>query len=425
MKAIRILGAVLAVGLAGFSALADDGNYQNFIVGERAQGMGGAVAASAGSLDACFFNPAGLGRTKDNTLSVSANLYGFQEYKADNGLSIGENMERNSFVGIPAAVAGISKLEKGAWALSAFIPDRRSFNEIVAYLDKGHFYNFSEDDQTIWVGPSYGYPYSDKLMLGASLFGVYRTYSRVENMLWGANSYSYSDDLKYDNLGVLAMVGAQYQLQPDWALGLVIQSPSLNVLGSGRFSATQIHPSYGSTGYYGEDLDTENTIPAKVTAGVAWQKPKDRGIALDVTYHFETDFDLVSGYLNGYGIPGANDFLHLERDAVIDINLGGEYYYQGQYPIRAGFFTSRSSAQDVDPARIATDFRQPQIDKYGITASVGRETKNMAANVGLIYLFGSGDAYGWKLDAEGNAVSSIVDADEQHLYVFLNTSFYF
>ncbi|MEI6810039.1 MAG: hypothetical protein WCN95_15080, partial [bacterium] len=230
MKSIRILGAVFGLCLIGVSAvLADDGNYQNFIIGERAQGMGGAGGSFASSLDACFYNPAGLARVKDNTLSVSANLYGFQKYEATDGLAPGEDLKRNAFVSIPAAVAGISKLEgKGAWAISAFIPERRSFNELVAFLDKKHFYNFSEDDQTLWVGPSFGYPGSDKLLLGASVFGVYRSYSRVESMSWGDINYSYSADLKYDSLGLLAVVGAQYKVDENWNAGLVVQTPSYN-----------------------------------------------------------------------------------------------------------------------------------------------------------------------------------------------------
>ncbi|MEI6218487.1 MAG: hypothetical protein WCP86_06280 [bacterium] len=427
MRSTVTFSAVIGVWLIGISiAIADDGNYQNFIIGERAQGMGGAVGAFASSLDACFFNPAGLARVKDSTLSVSANLYGFQKYEAANGLAPGEDLKRNSFVGIPAAVSGISKLEgKGAWAISAFIPDRRSFNEIAAFVSKKHFYNFSEDDQTIWVGPSFGYPCSDKLFLGASLFGVYRTYSRVENMSWGDVNYSYSDDLKYDSFGMLAVLGAQYALGGNWSAGFVLQTPSRGIAGSGTFSATQVSLFSGSTALYGEGLQTGDYVPMKVSASVGWQKPMDRAVGFEVTYHGSGDFDLVSGDLQGAGVTGGYDALHVTRKAVVDINLGGEYYYNGIYPLRLGFFTSQSSALDADPTRSMAESRIPQIDKYGITGSLGKETKNMAVNVGLIYLMGSGDAYGWVIDARGQVDAARVDAKERQLYMFLSTSFFF
>lgn len=423
MRSWLILGVVTGICAAGITnAVADDGNYQNFIIGERAQGMGGAVSAFATSLDACFFNPAGLGRVKDNTLSVSANLYGFQKYDADSGLSVGEDLKRNSFVGIPAAVAGISKLEgKGALALSAFIPDRRSFNELVAFLESKHFYNFSEDDQTMWIGPSFGCPWSDKLLLGASVFGVYRTYSRIESMSWGDINYSYSDDLKYDAFGLLAVFGAQYMINDNLSAGIVLQTPSWDLAGSGTFSASAISSAAGSAALYGEGLETGNCIPMKITTGIGWQKPMDRALSLDITYHFSGSYNLVSGNLKGSGITGSSDALHLTREAVLDVNIGGEYYFRGTYPLRLGFFTNRSSAPDVSPAAAPTEYRIPKIDKYGITGSIGRETKNMGMNVGLIYVFGSGDAYGY----QGEMATARVNASEQQLYMFLSTSLYF
>ena len=408
------------------ATLADDGNYQNFIIGERAQGMGGAVGATASGLDACYYNPAGLARVQDDTLSVSANLYGFQKFRATSGLAVGEDLKRNSFVSIPAAVSGISKLAgEGALAFSAFIPDRSSYNEISTYLDKQHFYDFSEDDQTLWIGPSFGYPYSDKLLIGASVFGLYRTYSRVENVSWGDIDYSSSDDLKYNSFGLLAVLGAQYKLDPEWNLGLVLQSPSWNLTGNGTYSATAVSSVLGSAGYFGDNLNTGSSIPAKVTASIGWAKPKDRAFGLDITYHFPSSFNVVSGDLTGVGTTNISASSHLAREAVVDVNLGGEYYLQRMYPLRLGFFTSRSSAPDVDPTRPDTEYRIPQLNKYGFTASVGRETKNMATNIGLIYLFGSGDAYGWILNDQGSVVPARVDAKEQQLYMFLSTSFYF
>jgi long-chain fatty acid transport protein len=421
------LGAVLGCCLLGGTpAWADDGNYQNFIIGERAQGMGGAVGATASALDACFFNPAGLARVQHDTLSISANLYGFQKYRAENALAVGEDLKRNSFVSIPAAVTGILKTEgPGVWAFSAFIPDQSTYNEITTYLDKKHFYAFSENDQTLWVGPSFGYPFSDQFLVGASVFGVYRSFNRMENVSWGDINYAFSDDLKYNSFGLLAVLGAQYKLDPEWNLGLTLQSPAANLMGSGTFSATEVSPETGSAALFGDNLKTGNALPAKVTASVGWEKPKDRAVGLDLTYHFPCSYDVVSGALTGVNTPSTSDSSRLTRASVVDVNVGGEYYLHSMYPVRLGFFTSHSSAPDVNPTGPSTDYRIPQIDKYGFTASVGRETKNMATNFGLIYLFGSGDAYGWQLNDQGTVVPASVEAKEQHLYLFLSTSFYF
>ncbi len=393
----------MAACLRGATAvLADDANYQNFIIGERAQGMGGASGALATSLDACYFNPAGLGRVKDNRLSVSANLYGFQKYRAENGLTLGEDMKRNSFVGIPGAVAGVSKLEgEGARAFSAFIPDRRSFNEIAAFVDKRNFYTFSEEDQTLWVGPSFGYPCTDQLLLGAPAFVVYRTFSHMQNVAWGDVDYSYSNDLKYDSHGLVAILGAQYKVDQDWNLGLVLQAPSWRLAGRDTYAATMVSPSSGSAGLYGDDLTTGNYSPPKVTASVGWEKPKDRAVGLDLTYHFAGNYNVLSGDLTGSGVPDTSNLLHLKREAVLDLNLGGEYYVRGKYSVRLGFYTSHSTAPDVDASRPSSEYQMTKTTSTASRPAWGARPRTWSTMWGCSISSGRGAIVGRSLTAPG------------------------
>jgi len=75
MKSTRLINKALwATGcvLMTLPALrADDSNYQRYMVGDRAAGMGGAVVSIADGVDAAYYNPAGLGNIKANTLSIS------------------------------------------------------------------------------------------------------------------------------------------------------------------------------------------------------------------------------------------------------------------------------------------------------------------------------------------------------------------
>src|ERR1035437_870784 len=106
----RMVVWMLAVGLVMASAAwATDSRYQTYIVGDRAAGMGGAVVSIADSVDACYYNPAGLTQVKSSTVSLSANLYGFQLYHVENGLLPGENVQGDSFVTIPSTMGGIWK----------------------------------------------------------------------------------------------------------------------------------------------------------------------------------------------------------------------------------------------------------------------------------------------------------------------------
>ena len=118
-----------ALMLLAATAWATDSKYQTYIVGDRAAGMGGAVVSIADSVDACYYNPAGLTQVKSSTVSLSANLYGFQLYHIENGLFPGENVQGNSFVTIPSTMGGIWKYGPDlSLAFSALVPDRSSLN---------------------------------------------------------------------------------------------------------------------------------------------------------------------------------------------------------------------------------------------------------------------------------------------------------
>ena len=85
-------------------------------------------------------------------------------------------------------------------------------------------------------------------------------------------------------------------------------------------------------------------------------------------------------------------------------------------------FTSLSSAPDLDPE----DASSPsQIDLYGATASVGSSGENVVLNCGLSYVWGSGDAYGTRLDDSGTLETVVTDTTESGLYAFASTTYRF
>jgi len=154
--------------------------------------------------------------------------------------------------------------------------------------------------------------------------------------------------------------------------------------------------------------------PTKIAAGIAYQVPGRYALALDISYNFATGFNR----LKGDDQFGNYRYYPLSRQATFNVNLGGEYYLTERYPVRAGIFTNLSSAPDADVNR---SYQPAHINKYGLTASVGREAENTTLNLGINYVWGSGDAVGF--NESGEAV--IVDASESYLYVFLASSYHF
>jgi hypothetical protein len=139
---------------------------------------------------------------------------------------------------------------------------------------------------------------------------------------------------------------------------------------------------------------------------------------VDLTWHLPTSFTSIEGRSN----LGTNVTERIQRKAVADVNVGGEYIILKKFPVRAGFFTSFSSAPAVD---VKDNTSLAQINEYGLTCSVGRRSNILDANVGVNYLFGSGEDLGYDIDEKGNLVRKVVDASERRIYLFFNTSYHF
>ncbi|MFA5042909.1 MAG: hypothetical protein WC381_08945 [Kiritimatiellia bacterium] len=416
----RITLWILLAGLSLVAAAwATDSKYQTYIVGDRAAGMGGAVVSIADSVDACYYNPAGLTQVKASTISLSANLYGFQLYHIENGLFPGENVQGDSFVTIPSTMGGIWKYgPELSLAFSALVPDRSSFNEIVAYNANQHLYQFNTDDQTIWVGPSAAYKLAPNLSLGASLFGIYRSYNEYVSLFYEDYDASYARGRKFNDVALAAVLGLQYRPGRDWNIGLTLQPPSGHIYDSGKTMEHILGGSVVSNNfYYTDDVKTDNQQPAKIAIGVGRQIQGDYAFGLDLTYHLPTSYNLQQ-----WQALGEEKYARIARTSVLDLNLGGEYYVQKIYPVRAGFYTGFSSVPEVNENE---SFAASNVDTYGLTVSVGREVKNVALNVGINYIFGRGYDLGYKLNARNEPEQTVVTAWEQQILFTVNTAYYF
>jgi hypothetical protein len=169
-------------------------------------------------------------------------------------------------------------------------------------------------------------------------------------------------------------------------------------------------------------MDAKYKIPAKFTAGLGWEKEKVFGIGLDVTWHLANSYDRLSGTFDQSTDPAVARYVN---NAVVDANLGAEYYFVQKYPIRAGVYSTRSAAPDVTLENEDEGYPN-KINEYGITASIGRELENVMMSLGVNYVFGSGDGYGYTLDENKREVSrSITTSKESQFYIFFNTSYMF
>ena len=73
----RLWALAIVLSLAA-PAYADDTHYQDFLVGGRSLGLGGAYVSLSADPSGVYFNPAGLADVKQSSLQVSTSLYGFE-----------------------------------------------------------------------------------------------------------------------------------------------------------------------------------------------------------------------------------------------------------------------------------------------------------------------------------------------------------
>ncbi|MBU1692729.1 MAG: outer membrane protein transport protein, partial [Verrucomicrobia bacterium] len=188
-RRMRILiggGLISCLLFQAGAARAAEANYQQYLLGDRGAGMGGGVCAIAEGVEACYYNPAGLARTPNNTLSLSANLYGFQRYTVENALFPGENFDANSFHSVPSSAGGTYRMDTNlVLGFAVFAPRKIAFFETIAFPESQHYYTLSQDHQTLWLGPSAGYQATPALALGGSIYGVYDTVNSQQALYWG------------------------------------------------------------------------------------------------------------------------------------------------------------------------------------------------------------------------------------------------
>jgi long-chain fatty acid transport protein len=426
---MKTQASLLKIMAAAFCALvilsllrADDSNYQRFMVGDRAAGMGGAVVSIAEGVDACYYNPAGLGKLKANTLSISANLYGFDYYSVKDAWFPSEDFKSSSFISIPTTMGSLFKLgeHEAALAFSVFIPDKTTLHEISAFTDLNHYTTYSKDDQALWLGPSVGGNITPQISVGLSVFGVYRTFSEFESIYWASEptTLSLSQDIKAYTFNLASVWGIQLHPTKEWNVGLTYQTPQFSIVENGEAQYQYIIAKTNSSYFYADDLTVKNDVPMRLTFGVGQDVTDVYAWGVDLTWHLPTSFTSIEGRSN----LGTNVTERIQRKAVADVNVGGEYIILKKFPVRAGFFTSFSSAPAVD---VKDNTSLAQINEYGLTCSVGRRSNILDANVGVNYLFGSGEDLGYDIDEKGNLVRKVVDASERRIYLFFNTSYHF
>lgn len=402
-----ILSAIFFVCLQlPLSAQADANHYKNLLVGERPAGMAGAYTAISDTPEGAFYNPAGLAYAVGKSLSVSVNAYHTSRTDYE-GVLGGGDWTRESSSLVPNFFGVVQPWGKGKLAISYAVPDIIEEDQNQRFEGFGTISSFtvnlSELDKTYKFGPSYAQKINDRLSVGATLYLHYRQVKRVFNqfILFNSGNYLWSNtNYRLTETGVEPKVGLMWAPIDKVSVGLTVSKTQ--ILDSDIRSQLAQKSSPAAAGDTDDPVvskfSDKRKFPLSVSLGGAWFKSESLMLSCDLDY-YEAYKDPVVG---------------IDREALLNVAIGTEYYLSEKYALRGGLYTNRANTPEI---KSGDKDNEDHVDLYGITASISRFTRSSAMTFGVNYAYGEGEAQ------PVGGVSNVYDATASSLTFYLSGSF--
>ncbi len=442
-----IVLTLLAGVLVSAPARADEGPYSNFMVGERALGLGGAAVAVADDPGAIFHNPGGIASLTTSAASGSlwALLRGTRLVEDGYQTQLGStDLDYSAGLSFPAFLAGVVKLgERHAddvrpHALGAAIVSPHSDEyRFIAQLSEGDAVDRLEvrhGDKARWYGIAYGYRLRPGLSLGLSTFLAQRSLSHDEVEINARENLpmdstfgsllSRASTLDISVYHLVPRLGLHLDLTRELRAGMMLQPPAIEL--SSSVSAERLDALAGPdptaiTVSGDSGLDANLPIPWELRLGVTWLNRPITLLTLDVS---------IFGPAGSPSDPlplvaGASDELlgeFVPRETYRRTALRGAIGFESELhpivPIRGGLFFERSSAPEVLSTSDA--YVRPRLSTFGGAFSLGLRSGGYDLSFGLTGLIGRGEGLALiRSDDPGDPRFRAADVTDTVLMVFI------
>lgn len=375
-----LLSSLLLVLLCGRS-FADEFHYNNFLIGDRASGMGGAYTAVADDPTGLYYNPAGIVYSTGRNLSASVNAFYNLNKKYDNVIG-GQGWERKSSSLLPNFFGITQPLGKFQFGFSYAVPDsiHEDQDQVFYSLPNSisrYIINFNNDDNTYNFGPSLAYEVNSKFSLGGTLYLHHRSSQWILNQHITFQDGTYEWSNQYFELverGVRPLVGLMLSPVDKLTVGLSVAKTFL--YGSSKNNQLIIKdPNPLNPNDVTVDLlpgpTEEKKYPYEIRTGIAYFASSSLLITADGTYYTKV------------GDPDG------DRVSVFNAAVGAEYYMSKNLAVRGGVFTNMANTPELQAGRSNQD---EKIDYYGLSSSISHFTRNTSLTFGANISTGSGDA---------------------------------
>jgi hypothetical protein len=355
MAWVCALVAVFAAALAGGEVAADPTNYQRYVIGERALGMGGAQTAAVNDPMANLYNPAAMVFTTSTMVSASKCLYSLDYREVQGGFVptvpaswMGSpvnsvSLEQKNDLTLPSTLALSTKfgktLEKSgsrrhAIGIGILVPNQDKFTLRGSWKAPGdtrdaETYSVSESYTQMWMGLSYAFRVIDELGLGISAFLSTTSFERnmvrsrfaslgecANDLLTNCGFMEFRESaLSIDTVSLVFRVGALWEPHPNWRLGLTVTAPSILIPDLKLFTTKgSLSQTYGTAWvegydeadptsyqdrveYFGDSYNLKVAIqePMSFRAGAAYLWRDMFAADFDISVYLPTHYRRISG----------------------------------------------------------------------------------------------------------------------------------
>lgn len=371
--------------LIGFGANADENHYDEILIGDRAAGMAGAYAAIADDTAGLYYNPAGIVYAVDSNISGSMNAFNIATKSYKDVVGPGRDWNRVSSELLPNFFGIIQDFGGGKAGFSYAVVDSTQENQDDVFqnaqLPSGsvdeYVINFNNQDKTIHIGPAYAKRINDRLSIGTSLFLHYRQQERITHIFTDSAATTPNlDSTEYAStteFGLRPGVGIMFTPREKLSFGFKIAKSFL-------LSSDYVYQKSGPDSTSGVDYNFRQAAEKKDKREYPWV------IRSSAAYFFDKRF-IVAGALNYFS--ATSDSQLGDRNAVVNLSAGAEYYLRDNLALRGGVYTNNATTPKLSANKLG---QYEHIDYIGVTASVTRFSRSNALTFGLQYAAGSGKA---------------------------------
>ena len=409
-----------------------DNNYQDFLVGGRAIGLGGAFTATANDVTSLLYNPAGLSFVEATSAQLSTSLYGIERGSLEEFSSVlfddygNIRVDLSDVTVVPSSAGAVRSLGRTRWgtnhslAFGLLVPSYRtsSLSSRGGEDEDGQSSSYIRrtTDRELWSAVGYGLEIDPTLRVGVAGYYIFRSMVDTEEASISETSIAdgglgrfalTSSEVTVSSGSLLLGAGAHWQPYPNLRFGLFASLPStavhsegaIRTVRSGAYSRCPneipcqdneriLEPFFEERDV--SDLGSGFGIAPMIRLGFAYEKPRWFLLAADVVYYGAIDYALLrdsqAESVPENFVPFSNS---IERNAVLNFHLGAEYWILPDVTVSAGIFSNRSTAPDVPNNPVADALAQ--IDMYGLSFSTSYTDGRSTTWIGAMYSYGLGE----------------------------------